>query len=104
MIAALYGRRLTDLPSFKAIRRQRLDRLAMRELTYGWTTEMIVKAIRDDCPIVEVGVPYRRRGGGRSKVSGTFRGTVLAAYRLLSTTLRYARWSPPGADAGRPPA
>jgi hypothetical protein len=46
-----------------------------------------------------VPVAYRRRGGGRSKVSGTLRGTVLAGYRLLATALRYRRWSP---AAGQP--
>jgi hypothetical protein len=66
----------------------------MRELTYGWTTEMIVKSLRLQAPIVEVPVGYRRRGGGVSKVSGTLRGTVLAAYRLLATTLRYRHWHP----------
>jgi glycosyltransferase involved in cell wall biosynthesis len=94
LIALLYRCRLTDLPSFKALRRDWLASLAMQELTYGWTTEMIVKTIRRGGRIVEVPTPYRRRGGGRSKVSGTVRGTVLAAYRLLATALRYARWSP----------
>jgi hypothetical protein len=94
LIRRLYGCHLTDLPSFKAIRRDTLARLRMQELTYGWTTEMIVKTIRQGGRIVEVPVAYRRRGGGQSKVSGTVRGTVLAAYRLLTTTFRYARWSP----------
>ncbi len=94
LIALLYRRRLTDLPSFKAVRRTWLERFAMQELTYGWTTEMVVKAIRTGCRIIEVPVPYRRRGGGQSKVAGTVRGTVLAAYHLLATALRYARWSP----------
>lgn len=94
LIWLLYRRRLTDLPSFKAIRRETLARFEMREFTYGWTTEMIVKAIRQGGPMVEVGVPYRARGGGRSKVSGTLKGTLLAGYRLIATTLRYARWTP----------
>lgn len=94
MIWLLYRRRLSDLPSFKAIRRSSLARLQMREMTYGWTTEMIVKAIRAGQRIVEVPVAYRRRGGGQSKVSGTIRGTLLAAYRLITATLRYARWQP----------
>jgi glycosyltransferase involved in cell wall biosynthesis len=101
MIRLLYRRRLTDLPSFKAIRRETLAGFAMQELTYGWTTEMIVKALRCDCRIVEVGVPYRARGGGRSKVSGTVKGTLLAGYRLIATALRYARWTP--ADAASTP-
>jgi hypothetical protein len=66
----------------------------MQEFTYGRTTEMIVKAMRLDARVVEAGVPYRARGGG-PKVSGTVKGTLLAGYRLIATTLRYAL------DAGR---
>jgi glycosyltransferase involved in cell wall biosynthesis len=102
LIAVLYRRRLTDLPSFKAVRRQTLAGFAMQEMTYGWTTEMIVKAVRARCRIVEVPVPYRARGGGQSKVSGTFKGTVLAGERLLATAIRYARWQPPAADRVTP--
>jgi glycosyltransferase involved in cell wall biosynthesis len=103
MIGLLYRCWLTDLPSFKAIRRQALDGFQMREMTYGWTTEMIVKAVRQQCRIVEVGVPYRVRGGGRSKVSGTLRGTLLAAYHLIGTTLRYVRWTAATDHAGSGP-
>jgi glycosyltransferase involved in cell wall biosynthesis len=104
LILLLYRRRLTDLPSCKAIRRQTLLGFDMREFTYGWTTEMIVKALRQSCRIVELPVPYRRRGGGRSKVSGTVRGTFGAAYHLTATVLRYARWSPPLLDPLGEPA
>jgi glycosyltransferase involved in cell wall biosynthesis len=96
LIRLLYGQRLSDLPPFKAIRRFLLDELDMGEMTYGWTVEMIVKcarradARRGGCRIVEVPVSARARLGGRSKVSGTIRGTVLAAYYMLSTTLKYA--------------
>jgi hypothetical protein len=62
----------------------------MREMTYGWTVEMIVKCARRKCRIVEVPVTVRPRIAGRSKVSGTIVGTVLAAYYLLGTTIRYA--------------
>jgi glycosyltransferase involved in cell wall biosynthesis len=102
LIGLLYRRRLTDLPSGKAIRCMMLQRFEMQELTYGWTTEMIVKAMRLGCRIVEVPVAYRRRGGGRSKVSGTPRGTVLAGYRLLATALRYRRWSPAAGQPSQP--
>jgi hypothetical protein len=64
--------------------------MQMQEMTYGWPTEMTVKAARLGLPIVEVPVRYRTRRGGRSKVSGTVRGTVLATYFILSVTLRYA--------------
>ncbi len=92
VIGLLYRQHFTDLPSFKAIRREVLTSFQMQEFTYGWTTEMLVKAARSKCKIVEIGVDYRRRGGGKSKVSGTFKGTIKAAYYLLKTVLRYTRW------------
>lgn len=95
LIRLLYGYKLSDLPSFKAIRRERLASFSMREMTYGWTTEMLVKSVRSKCRIVEVPVTYRPRGGGQSKVSGTFKGSIKAAYFLLKTTFRYIRWQPP---------
>ena len=99
LIRLLYGYYLSDLPSFKAIRRERLASFAMQEMTYGWTTEMLVKAVRARCVIAEVPVDYRRRGGGQSKVSGTFKGTIKAAYHLLKTALHYTRWQPSPASA-----
>jgi hypothetical protein len=86
----LYGQRLTDLPPLKGIRREVLDSLHMREMTYGWTVEMIVKCARRGHRIVEVPVTVHPRIAGRSKVSGTIKGTILAAYYLLGTTIRYA--------------
>jgi glycosyltransferase involved in cell wall biosynthesis len=90
LVRLLYGQRITDLPPFKAIRRPVLAELGMAEMTYGWTAEMIVKCARRGRRIVEVPVTAHRRIAGRSKVSGTIRGTVLAAYYLLGTTLKYA--------------
>jgi hypothetical protein len=86
----LYGLRVTDLGPFRAIRAGLLDQLAMEEMTYGWPTEMMVKASRQGARVVEIPVRYRVRRGGRSKVSGTIRGTVLATYFILFVTLRYA--------------
>lgn len=91
LIRWLYGLPLTDLSPFRAVRRDRLLELAMQEMTYGWPTEMITKAARRGWRIVEVPVVYRPRLGGRSKISGTVRGTVLATYYILSTILRYTR-------------
>ena len=90
LVRLLYGRQLTDLPPFKAIRHSVLVGLGMREMTYGWTIEMIVKCARRKHRIVEIPVAARPRIGGQSKVSGTVRGTVLAAYYLLGTTIKYA--------------
>lgn len=90
LIRLLYRQRLTDLPPLKAIRRTVLASLGMREMTYGWTVEMIVKCARHQHRIVEVPVTTRPRIAGRSKVSGTVKGTILAAYYLLGTTIKYA--------------
>ena len=90
LIRRLYGVPLTDLSPFRCVRADALRALDMREMTYGWPTEMIVKAIRHGYRVVEVPVRYRPRAGGRSKISGTVRGTLLAAYFILGTTLRYA--------------
>jgi glycosyltransferase involved in cell wall biosynthesis len=103
-IRALTGRRIGDLASFKAIRADALLRLEMAEMTYGWTTELIVKAIRAGLRIDEVPVPYRRRLAGRSKVSGTVRGSLGAAWKLCTGAVRYAAWRPsaPAANPGAP--
>ena len=86
----LYGLRLTDLGPFRVIRRDLLNTLDMREMTYGWPVEMIVKAARQGARIVELPISYRPRSAGVSKVGGTVRGTILATYRILRTTFRYA--------------
>ena len=58
----------------------------MREMTYGWPVEMIVKAAGQGARIVELPISYRPRSAGVSKVGGTVRGTILATYRILRTT------------------
>ncbi|MGH7429579.1 MAG: glycosyltransferase family 2 protein, partial [Candidatus Methylomirabilaceae bacterium] len=70
VLRGLYGVRITDLGSFRAIRRRALLDLAMQERTFGWPVEMVAKAARRGYRIVEVPVSYRRRIG-RSKVAGT---------------------------------
>jgi glycosyltransferase involved in cell wall biosynthesis len=94
IVHILLGRRLRDLPSFKAIRLDCLERLEMSEMTYGWTVELIVKAVRARLRVAEVPVRYRRRLAGKSKVSGTVRGTLGAGWKLCSCAVRYARWTP----------
>ena len=90
LIGRLYGIRLTDLSPFRAVHRELLLGLEMAEMTYGWPTEMIVKAARRGLRVVEVPVRYRRRLGGHSKISGTMRGTILATYHILRTIVRHA--------------
>jgi glycosyltransferase involved in cell wall biosynthesis len=90
LMNALYGLSITDLGPYRAIRRQLLMELDMREMTYGWPTEMIVKAAHRKARIAEVPVSYHSRRFGHSKVSGTLRGTILATWFILGVTLRYA--------------
>lgn len=90
LMGLLYGLRVTDLGPFRAVRADLMRRLSMREMTFGWPAEMMVKTARLGGRVVEVPVAYRVRRGGRSKVSGTVRGTVLATYYILWVTLRHA--------------
>jgi glycosyltransferase involved in cell wall biosynthesis len=90
LLGALYGVRYSDMGPFRAIRREALDLLGMREQTYGWNLEMQMRAARLGLRILEVPVAHRRRAGGDSKVSGTLRGTFIAGARILSTLTRVA--------------
>jgi glycosyltransferase involved in cell wall biosynthesis len=87
---ALYGVRYTDMCAYRAIRRDALDRLGMREMTYGWNLEMQMKCARMGLRILELPMPYRVRHGGTSKVAGTFLGTLRAATRIVRTFARVA--------------
>jgi glycosyltransferase involved in cell wall biosynthesis len=89
LLSILYGARCTDLGPFRAIRRDALERLSMCDLNFGWTIEMQLKARRANLRVVELPVAYRRRRGGRSKVSGSLRGSILAGAKILWTILRY---------------
>jgi glycosyltransferase involved in cell wall biosynthesis len=90
ILRLLYGVRYTDMSPFRAIRRDALEGLDMREETYGWNLEMQMKAARDGLRILEIPVNHRRRLGGESKVSGTFRGTFVAGSRIVATLIRVA--------------
>ena len=90
LMSILYGVRYTDMCPFRAIRRAALEKLGMREQTYGWNLEMQMKAARAGLRILEVPVNHRRRAGGESKVSGTVRGTFVAGARIFATFIRIA--------------
>jgi len=91
LLQALYGVPLTDLGPFRAVRRELLAGMTLDDSTYGWPTEMIVKAARARWRIVEVPVRCHPRTGGRSKISGTVRGTVLATLHIVGTIARHVR-------------
>jgi glycosyltransferase involved in cell wall biosynthesis len=90
LLRILYGVRYTDMCAFRAIRREQLLGLDMREMTYGWNIEMQMRASRAGLRILEIPVPYRRRSGGTSKVAGSLLGTLRAATRIVATIARIA--------------
>jgi glycosyltransferase involved in cell wall biosynthesis len=89
-MGALYGARFSDMCAFRAIGREALRDLEMREMTYGWNIEMQMKAARARLRILEVPLPYRCRGGGSSKVAGSLPGTLRAGSRIVATFCRVA--------------
>jgi glycosyltransferase involved in cell wall biosynthesis len=92
-IRLLYGVRYTDMCAFRAIRRDVLLRLGMRELSYGWNIEMQMRAARSGLRILEIPVPYHRRIGGTSKVAGSLRGSIRAGARIIATFIRVSTQS-----------
>ncbi len=92
-----YGVAYSDMCAFRAIRRDTLLGLGMREMTFGWNAEMQMRAARARLRVLEVPVPYGVRAGGESKVAGTVRGTVRAGTRILATIVRVVREPAPEA-------
>jgi glycosyltransferase involved in cell wall biosynthesis len=87
-IGMVTGTRYTDMCAFRAIRLDALQRLGLREMTYGWNIEMQIQAARHGFRIVEVPLPYRCRIGGESKVAGSLQGTIRASWRIIATFIR----------------
>jgi glycosyltransferase involved in cell wall biosynthesis len=90
LIGLIYGTRYTDMCALRAIRRDTLLKLGMREMTYGWNLEMQMRAARAGLRIRELPVDYRCRSGGQSKVAGSLSGSLKAGARILSTFARIA--------------
>ena len=88
LLHLLYGLRISDIGSFRAIRTDALFDLKMEQMTYGWPVEMVVKAARKKLRVQNVPITYRRRVG-RSKVTGTIKGTMMATYYMFLVPLRY---------------
>jgi glycosyltransferase involved in cell wall biosynthesis len=87
LIRIIYNYEFTDLGPFRAIKYQRLLELKMEDNTFGWTVEMQVKAAKNRLTTCEQPVRYRKRIG-KSKVSGTIRGSVLAGHKILWTIFK----------------
>jgi glycosyltransferase involved in cell wall biosynthesis len=98
-----YGVAYSDMCAFRAIRREALDLLGMREMTYGWNLEMQMRAAAAGLRILEMPVAHRRRLAGVSKVSGNVMGALKAAVRIGATFARVACERPrrSHASAGR---
>ncbi|CAH0221589.1 glycosyltransferase family 2 protein [Roseomonas sp. CECT 9278] len=90
LLRLFYGARFSDMSPFRAIRREALDRLGMREETYGWNLEMLMRVAAAGIPATEVAVGQRRRIGGVSKVSGNPRAVAAASWSIATTFLRLA--------------
>jgi glycosyltransferase involved in cell wall biosynthesis len=88
LIRFLYGVEISDLGPFRAARAEVLRALALEETTYGWAVEMILKGALAGFRVVEVPVSYYPRIG-KSKISGTLKGTVGAGWFILSLIVRY---------------
>ena len=80
-----WGHKYRDLGPLRLIRRSSLERIAMKDRGFGWTVEMQVRAVEEELKIIEIPVNYRRRQGGRSKISGTISGSVRAGIIILGT-------------------
>jgi hypothetical protein len=89
LIRLLYGVKISDLGPFRAGRAEVLRALALEETTYGWAVEMIVKGAIAGVRIVEVPVSYHPRIG-KSKISGTVKGTIGAGWFILSRIVGYS--------------
>lgn len=88
LINLIFKYKYTDLGPFRAIKYDALTNLGMVDTTYGWTVEMQIKAVKNKLIIKEVPVSYRNRIG-KSKISGTLKGSLLAGYKILTTIFKY---------------
>lgn len=89
LMRVLLGAHYTDLGPFRAIKMKALDQIGMTDRNYGWTVEMQIKAAKHKLRVREVPVRYRKRIG-KSKVSGTVKGVIMAGYKIIFTILKHA--------------
>ncbi len=88
LLRMFWGVRSTDLGPFRCIRWAALESLRMRDTDFGWTVEMQARAAHAGLPMLDVPVRYRRRRQGRSKIAGTFSGSMRAGVKILATIAR----------------
>ncbi len=90
LVRLIYRHNYTDLGPFRAIRRDSLDALGMRDRNYGWTIEMQVRALQHKLRIEEVPVTYRNRAAGEGKVSASIKASIQAGVKIISTIFKLA--------------
>jgi glycosyltransferase involved in cell wall biosynthesis len=100
LLRQAYGMRFTDMSPYRAIRREVLDRLGMREETFGWNLEMLMRVAASGVRALEIPVGQRRRAGGVSKVSGNLSASLRAAVVIATTFLRLAHQLPSAPKGG----
>ena len=87
LMRAFWGVRYTDLGPFRAIRYQQLMALELKDADFGWTIEMQIQAKRRGLRVIEIPVSYRRRRRGKSKISGSWWGSINAGFKILKVIL-----------------
>ncbi len=88
ILRTLTGYKFGDLGPFRAIRFEALRRLALADLDWGWNVEMQARAVAKGLRIAQLPVSHRLRTAGRSKISGSIRGTVRAGSTILWMSFR----------------
>lgn len=87
LIQLLWSKPVSDLGPFRAITSSALKKIGMTDQRFGWTVEMQIKAIQKNINVIEVPVSVRKRVG-KSKISGTFKGTLLACLDIFGTIFK----------------
>ncbi len=88
VLAHRTGQRIDDLPPFKVMRTSALQRIDADHAGYGWTVQAITRALTDpSIRVVQRDVRFRKRHGGRSKVSGRVRASLAAGWAMLAVAI-----------------
>lgn len=99
LVGLLTGRFFRDIGPLRIISRIAYERMNPREMTYGWTIEAQVLAVRLGLPIREVAVTERRRLAGEQKVSHHSLGRSIAVAALMTRAALRARFRAPGPNS-----
>ena len=95
IVSGRSGRRVRDLPPFKVVRRATLERLCLDDEDYGWTVQLVARAlVEPSISVIDVPVTFRARRGGVSKVSGSWRASIRAGRAMVAVATRETRARP----------